>query len=127
MSKEKRTIKDWAKDDRPREKMMNKGKAAMSDAELLAILLRVGKEGASALTVAQNLLAKANNSLVDLSNLTLEELTEVDGIGLCHCRALLDRNDGRGDLAEPRVGQADHRYILHCRMRTQEVLDLHRI
>lgn len=81
MSKEKRTIKDWAKDDRPREKMMNKGKAAMSDAELLAILLRVGKEGASALTVAQNLLAKANNSLVDLSNLTLEELTEVDGIG----------------------------------------------
>lgn len=81
MSKEKRTIKDWAQDDRPREKMMNKGKAAMSDAELLAILLRVGKEGASALTVAQNLLAKANNSLVDLSNLTLEELTEVDGIG----------------------------------------------
>lgn len=81
MSNEKRTIKDWAEDDKPREKMINKGKAAMSDAELLAILIRTGREGVTAVDVAQNLLAKANNSLVDLSNLTLPELLSVNGIG----------------------------------------------
>lgn len=81
MSNKKRSIKDWADDDKPREKMMNKGKAAMTDTELLAILIRTGKEGVTAVEVAQNLLAAANNSLVDLSYLSLQELTSVDGIG----------------------------------------------
>ncbi len=81
MSNNKRSIKDWADDDKPREKMMNKGKAAMTDTELLAILIRSGKEGVTAVEVAQNLLAAANNSLVDLSYLTLKELTSIDCIG----------------------------------------------
>ena len=80
MSK-KKSIKEWAKDDRPREKMAEKGKAAMSDSELLAILLRTGKEGQSAVDLAREILGKANNNLINLSNFTLKELEAFKGVG----------------------------------------------
>ena len=78
---EKKTIKEWAADDRPREKMMSKGKTALSNAELLAILLRVGKEGMSAVDVARALLDSVDNNLITLSNLTIDDLTQHPGIG----------------------------------------------
>ena len=78
---EKKSIKEWAPDDQPREKMISKGKAALSDSELLAILLRTGKEGQSAVDLARDILDKAHNNLIELSNLTLKELKEVKGIG----------------------------------------------
>ena len=78
---EKKSIKEWAADDRPREKMMSKGKIALSNAELLAILLRVGKEGMSAVDVARALLDSVDNNLITLSNLTIDDLTQHDGIG----------------------------------------------
>jgi len=77
----KKTIKEWAKDDRPREKMIAKGKAALSDSELLAILLRTGKEGQSAVELARILLDSVGNDLIGLSNLTLDELMKHKGIG----------------------------------------------
>lgn len=80
MSK-KKSIKEWAEDDRPREKMAEKGKAAMSDSELLAILLRTGKEGQSAVDLAREILGKANNNLINLSNFTLKELEAFKGVG----------------------------------------------
>ncbi len=80
MSK-KKSIKEWAEDDRPREKMAEKGKAAMSDSELLAILLRTGKEGQSAVDLARAILDKANNNLINLSNFTLQELEDFNGVG----------------------------------------------
>lgn len=80
MSK-KKSIKEWAEDDRPREKMAKKGKSAMSDSELLAILLRTGKEGQSAVDLARAILDKANNNLINLSNYTLKELEEFNGVG----------------------------------------------
>ncbi len=78
---EKKSIKDWAPDDQPREKMINKGKAALSDSELLAILLRIGNEGQSAVELARELLDRAGNNLINLSNMTLDELMEHKGIG----------------------------------------------
>ena len=78
---EKKSIKEWAPDDQPREKMMAKGKAALSNAELLAILLRTGKEGQSAVDVARSLLDSADNDLITLSNLGLEDLMQHKGIG----------------------------------------------
>ena len=78
---EKKSIKDWAPDDQPREKMMSKGKTALSNAELLAILLRIGKEGMSAVDVARALLDSVNNDLIALSNLTIGDLTQHPGIG----------------------------------------------
>ena len=78
---EKKSIKEWAPDDQPREKMMSKGKTALSNAELLAILLRVGKEGMSAVDVARALLDSVDNNLITLSNLTIDDLTQHSGIG----------------------------------------------
>ena len=78
---EKKSIKEWAPDDRPREKMMAKGKAALSNAELMAILLRIGKEGQSAVDVARSLLDSVGNDLIALSNLTLDDLVQHEGIG----------------------------------------------
>ena len=78
---EKKSIKEWAPDDQPREKMMSKGKTALSNAELLAILLRIGKEGMSAVDVARALLDSVNNDLIALSNLTIDDLTQHSGIG----------------------------------------------
>ena len=77
----KKSIKEWAKDDRPREKMVAKGKAALSNAELIAILLRIGKEGQSAVELARTLLDSVDNDLIRLSNLSLDDLKKFKGIG----------------------------------------------
>ena len=78
---EKKSIKEWAPDDQPREKMMAKGKAALSNAELMAILLRTGKEGQSAVDMARALLDSVDNDLIRLSNLSLDDLMQHKGIG----------------------------------------------
>ena len=78
---EKKSIKEWAPDDQPREKMIAKGKAALSDSELLAILLRTGKEGQSAVELARALLDSVDNNLISLSNLSLNDLMRHKGIG----------------------------------------------
>ena len=78
---EKKSIKEWAPDDQPREKMMAKGKAALSDSELLAILLRTGMEGQSAVDLARAIMDRVDNNLIKLSELSLKELKEIKGIG----------------------------------------------
>jgi len=85
----KTSIKDWAKDDQPREKMIAKGKASLSNAELLAILLRIGKEGMSAVDVARTLLDSVGNDLIKLSNLSISDLTQHDGIGEAKAIAIM--------------------------------------
>ena len=79
--KEKKSIKEWAKDDRPREKMISKGKAALSDSELLAILLRTGMKGQSAVDLARAIMDSVGNDLIKLSDLSLKELKGIKGIG----------------------------------------------
>ena len=81
MNTTNQTIKMWAEDDRPREKLQLKGKNVLSDAELLAILIGSGTKRQSALEVAQNVLKNADNSLFHLGKLSLEELKTVQGIG----------------------------------------------
>ncbi len=78
---EKKSIKEWAPDDQPREKMIAKGKAALSDSELLAILLRTGIEGQSAVDLARAIMDSVGNDLIKLSDLTLKELKDIKGIG----------------------------------------------
>lgn len=80
--KMKRTpIKLWAKDDRPREKLLTKGKSALSDAELLAIVLGSGTKELSAVQVAQSILADVNNDLGALGKRSVNELKKYPGIG----------------------------------------------
>ena len=78
---EKKSIKEWAPDDQPREKMMAKGKAALSNAELLAILLRTGDIGTSAVELSRYILDSVGNDLIALSNMTLDDLMQHKGIG----------------------------------------------
>jgi DNA repair protein RadC len=76
-------ITDWAEEDRPREKMVLKGKQALSDAELLAILIGSGTVGQSAVALAQEILQQSNNNLNELGRKTLKELEKNHkGIGL---------------------------------------------
>lgn len=74
-------IKDLCADERPREKMLGKGASALSNAELLAILLRTGTEGRNALEVAQILLSAAGGSLTAASRMSVSEFCRIDGIG----------------------------------------------
>jgi DNA repair protein RadC len=74
-------IKQWAEEDRPREKLMLKGRQALSDAELLAIIIGSGTPKESAVELSKKILALANNNLFLLGNLTLEDLKKVKGIG----------------------------------------------
>jgi len=77
----KLTIKSWAEDDRPREKMLLKGKNALSDAELIAILIGSGTPTKSAVQLGQEILQYCNNNLQDFSKLTIKELMQFKGIG----------------------------------------------
>lgn len=80
--KETRSIKMWAEDDRPREKMLLKGKNALSDAELIAILLGSGTPSRSALHVAQELLQSSENNLHLFGRMNINELKKIKGIGV---------------------------------------------
>jgi DNA repair protein RadC len=74
-------ITDWPDDQRPRERLLTLGPGALSDAELLAIFLRVGVKGMSAVDLARALLAHFDNRLARLAAATPQELTAVNGIG----------------------------------------------
>lgn len=80
-NKSSTTIKHWAEDDRPREKLMAKGKESLSDSELLAILINTGSGKESALDLAKRILAGCKNDLKSLSQLSVDQLTKYKGIG----------------------------------------------
>lgn len=75
------TIKNWAQDDRPREKLLQKGKVSLSDAELLAILIGSGSRNQSAVDLCKKILSGAGNSLAELGKLSITQLTSYKGIG----------------------------------------------
>ena len=75
------SIRDWSVSDRPREKYLALGSSSLSDAELLAILLRCGSQKDSALDLARKILAECDNSLQKLSKMSVAELTRINGIG----------------------------------------------
>ena len=75
------SIKVWAEEDRPREKLILKGRNALSDAELLAILIGTGSKNDSAIGLAQKILSHANNDLSVLAKMNAIELQKVKGVG----------------------------------------------
>lgn len=76
-----RAITAWAEEDRPREKMLLKGKYALSDAELLAILIGSGTVGQSAVALAQEILSSVENNLHDLGKRSVADLRRFKGVG----------------------------------------------
>lgn len=75
------SIKHWAEDDKPREKLMLKGKEALSDAELVAILIGSGSRNESAVDLSKRILASVDNGLNALGKLSLKQLMNFKGIG----------------------------------------------
>ncbi|MBD3864473.1 MULTISPECIES: RadC family protein [Olleya] len=75
------SIKNWSQDDQPREKLLYKGKVALSDAELVAILIGSGNRQESAVALCKRILASTDNNLSQLGKLTIKQLMEFKGIG----------------------------------------------
>ncbi|MBT0606613.1 RadC family protein [Aequorivita echinoideorum] len=75
------SIKKWNEDDRPREKMLQKGRVALSDAELIAILIGSGSRNESAVSLSQRILAAAGNNLNELGKHSISDLMKFKGIG----------------------------------------------
>ncbi|WP_298765643.1 DNA repair protein RadC [uncultured Polaribacter sp.] len=86
---EKLTIKSWALDDRPREKMLAKGKTALSDAELIAILIGSGNRNESAVGLAKRILQSVNGNINELAKLSVENLSTFKGIGEAKAIAII--------------------------------------
>ncbi|BDD10749.1 DNA repair protein RadC [Fulvitalea axinellae] len=74
-------IKQWAEEDRPREKLAMKGRAALTNAELLAILIGSGTKSQSAVDLAKHLLNTASNNLSELARQSVDDMCSVKGIG----------------------------------------------
>ena len=76
------TIRDWAEDDRPREKMLRKGTQSLSDAELLAILIAIGNKNETAVELARRILNECRDNLNELAQLSIADLCKrFKGIG----------------------------------------------
>jgi len=101
------TIRQWPKDERPRERLLQHGATVLSDAELLAIFLRVGVSGKSAVDLARELLHHFEGCLSRLVEASLDELTSVRGVGISKAaqlkatfelsRRALEQNIKQGD------------------------------
>lgn len=75
------SIKQWSKDERPREKLLTQGADSLSDSELLAILIRNGTRQKTALDLGREMLGLSKNNLVALGRLSVRELMKIKGIG----------------------------------------------
>src|SRR5574343_1018890 len=105
-------ITDWPEGERPRERLLAQGAAALSDAELLAIYLRVGVRGKSAVDLARDLLTRFDGQLSALVDASVAELASVSGIGTAKAaqlkasfelarRALLQESTRRDNFQSP--------------------------
>ena len=74
-------IKHWAEEDRPREKLLAKGKSVLSDSELIGILIGSGTNSMSAVDLSKHILGNVGNNLNELARLSVKDLTKFKGIG----------------------------------------------
>lgn len=82
-------IKNWADDEKPREKLLKKGIDTLSNAELLAIIIGTGTRELSAVELARNILQMADNNLHNLGRLSVFELSKIKGIGTAKAVSLI--------------------------------------
>ena len=80
-NKTSNSIKNWAVDDRPREKLLTKGASSLSDSELIAILISNGYKEKSAVELAKEILRLGNNNLNELGKLSIAAFQKIKGIG----------------------------------------------
>jgi len=75
------SIKNWSDDDKPREKLLHKGRSVLSNAELLAILIGSGTKNETAVALSKRILASTNNNLNELGKVSIKQLMKFKGIG----------------------------------------------
>ncbi len=83
------SVKEWSEEDQPREKLIAKGKKQLTNAELIAILLRTGITGCSAVDLAKEVLASTDNSLTDLSRADFSHFKTIKGMALAKSATLM--------------------------------------
>jgi DNA repair protein RadC len=81
MQENKHSIKQWAKDDRPREKLLSRGAENLSNSELLAILIHNGSKNKTAVDLGKEILKLGKDNLVELGKLSVKDLMKIKGIG----------------------------------------------
>ena len=100
------SIKAWAEEDRPREKLMYKGRSALTDAELIAILIGSGSRNETAVEVAKRILSSVENDIYRLSRMSLKDLQTFKGIGEAKayqrdcCPGARSQKEGEGNGAK---------------------------
>lgn len=100
------TIKSWAEEDRPREKLMLKGKHVLSDAELIAILISSGNSEETAVELSKRILAGAENNLNELSRKSVHDLVKYKGIGEAKAIAIVAALElGRRRKSEDKINR----------------------
>lgn len=110
------SIRQWAEEDRPREKLLLKGRSALSDAELLAILLGSGARNLSAVDLAKLLLQQARQNLHELASMSIHQLMEFRGIGeakavtIAAALELGRRRKEAEPIRRPRIASAEDSY-----------------
>ncbi len=113
-----RGIKDWALEDRPREKLLAKGITSLSNTELLAILIRSGGPDTSAVELARQVLKQAGNNLQELGRLNIPDLVKHNGMGPVKAITIvaaleLGRRRKKSELQEKiRISGSNYAYTL---------------
>lgn len=103
-------IRSWAEDDRPREKLLAKGRSVLSDAELIAILFGSGSRNETAVDLAKRVLASKGNNLDELGRMSVKDLTQFKGIGEAKAISLIAalelgrRRKATEPLKRPKIG-----------------------
>lgn len=103
------SIKNWAEDDRPREKLLQKGPASLSNSELLAILINNGTKNKSAIDLSKEILKLGKDNLNELGKLSVKDLQKVKGIGVAKAVSIAAamelgrRRQGAEALDKPRI------------------------
>ena len=110
-------IKEWALEDRPREKLMFNGKNSLSNAELIAILLGSGNHSESALDVSKKILSLVDNNLHELSRLSVDQLKKaLDRAAVM----VLDVRD-EPEWREGHIEGAEHVFVGHIKQRFEDI------
>ena len=110
------TIANWAEDDQPREKLRDKGAQALSNAELLAILIGSGSPGVSAVELMQQVLNDCKNNLNTMGKMSIRQLMDYKGIGEAKAITILaacelgKRRQEQSPLERPDLGTATRIY-----------------
>src|SRR5690606_16893691 len=115
---QQKSIKNWAEDDRPREKLSLKGERALSDSELLAIIMGSGSREESAVELAKRILNSVDNNWNNLSRLSIKDLCKFKGIGEAKAISILTaleigrRRAAQGLIEKPKISSSQDAFVL---------------